>query len=950
MKPDRILIIDDEPDILYLFEMILTRHEFFVQTADSFDSAVSILKTALIPFDLILSDIKMPGVSGVELLPIVKSMMPTTPVVLVTGYPTLETSMVALRQGAFDYLMKPVTETELMRVVHMGIRHKHLLDSKVSLENDLIESESRYRTIVEDQTDLICRFNTNGVLSFINKAYRQFFSLQTEQSDPPFFFLFTNTSVNESIISQIQSLTIERPIITFEHKMKSETDQDLYYHWQIRALFSSDAHFLEYQAVGRDITDHKRVEDMLKLSSTQANQATKAKSRFIANMSHEIRTPLNGIIAMVSLLSETNLSRDQKDFLYVLKSSADSLLETINDILDYSKIEADALILEKIPFDLYGLIQKVLLMLCPKAEEKDIELIFLYNENCSTWFVGDPTRIRQIITNLVGNAIKFTHKGHVLLKVNFPQTDTDECLLQVSVEDTGIGIDSEQLNHIFMEYSQADFSISRRFGGTGLGLPISKRLIEKMNGHLDVLSEMNKGSIFVFSIPLSTMGDIPEAFQSPVIQPFNKPAHVLIVMKYPITAQIIQHYLMGWNLSSEICHTGNKAISLISSAKEMQQPFTFIFIDDHLEDTNGIVLFKQIRSIQAEIKCILFVPFSKRGGINELLKRGVSAVLNTPIDKFELYHILSRLIYPSNELTSTLNYSFIDQGLNLPLDTPLPLIHALDNLHILLVEDNMSNLQAMKWMITNLGCIVDTAIHGKAAVELITQNGKIYDLILMDMHMPEMDGLQATRVIREWEEKIKQERNRSMDSCKAMPIIAITASVLREDCDVCIQQGMNDVIIKPVSKKDLFDLIQKWCVTSTHTQQSSSQLDSSKKIKQTNSQIESYPVFNQHETLERYDGEESLMLEIIHTFIENVPTQLNDLQNAITTGEMRTISEKAHAIKGGASYVGASQIQHIAYEIELSAKTSKTHSFSANIESLTKAIELFRNHFKNNVT
>jgi signal transduction histidine kinase/CheY-like chemotaxis protein len=540
--------------------------------------------------------------------------------------------------------------------------------------------------------------------------------------------------------------------------------------------------------IGRDITHLKKVQEEMQKSRESAEAANRAKSEFLANMSHEIRTPLNGVLGMTELALETELTPEQREYLETVKMSGDALITVINDILDFSKIEAGRIDLEAIDFNLRDSLESTLKTLAVRADEKGLELLCEIAPEVPDMVRGDSSRLRQIVINLVGNAIKFTERGEIAVKVFRQSQDSSDNVFHFTVSDTGIGIPREKLDVIFNPFSQADSSTTRKYGGTGLGLTISSRLVGMMGGKTWVESEVGRGSQFHFTIQLGVAE--AKAVQVGTIAPpeFLRGVKVLVVDDNRTNRRILEAMLMRWQMIPSSAEGGALALAQLSIAKEEGRPFRLILTDMNMPDMDGFTLIEKIRQ-RPELSAATIMMLTSAGHRGDAIRcqeLGVAAYLLKPIRQSELREAIARVLGAP------------ERGGAIPLITRYALQETREpnsSLRVLLAEDNLVNQRLAVRMIEKRGHHVTVAGTGKEAVAALEK--ETFDVVLMDVQMPEMDGFEATAAI----------RGKEKATGLHQPIIALTAHAMKGDREKCLAAGMDGYLTKPIRSQELYEVL-----------------------------------------------------------------------------------------------------------------------------------------------
>lgn len=753
------------------------------------------------------------------------------------------------------------------------------------VEQELVNERHYFNALMDNIPDTIYFQDTEGRFLRINKAQARLLGVDdpTEalgKTDFDYFPLEVARSFRETEQKLLES---GNPILDHILSASRPDGQVIWFSATEAPLYDDQGRIIGLVGISRDITYRKRVEAELEIAKERAEGADRAKSEFLANVSHEIRTPMNGIIGMTELALDTPLSSEQREYLTLVKDSADSLLALINDILDFSKIEVGKLALDCVDFNLHDALTNTLRSLSLRARQKNLELIWDSGPGFPEHIFGDAGRIRQVVVNLVGNAVKFTECGKVAVTVRVENQQDHNVLLHFSVRDTGIGIAPERQKAIFEAFTQADSSMTRRFGGTGLGLSISSRLVEMMGGKIWLESELGKGSTFHFTARLGLTKTGPAEFTPKEVLSLCG-LHVLVVDDNSTNWKILSAMLRRWHMQPAMASSGKEALAIMERAAVAGRLFPLVLLDAQIPGMSGFQLAEQIKGNPklAGSTIMMLTSAGQRGDAARCRELGIAGYLIKPVQQSELLDaILAALGTPARKECPA-------------VITRHTLRENRQNLRILLAEDNKVNQQLALRLLEKRGHTVTVVSDGSEALAQLKLSP--FDLVLMDIQMPGVDGLKATSAIRQ------REKSKGLH----IPIIAMTAHAMEGDRERCLAAGMDAYISKPIQANELIAMAEKMgSVGSLRQPKAASR--------------EQAMVFNREAALERQQGDADLLAGLAQVFLKDFPSQLSEIRESIEHEDLERLQRAAHSFKRSVGNFGARRAFNAALELEQKA-------------------------------
>jgi len=799
------------------------------------------------------------------------------------------------------------------------------IDERKRTGEALRVSEEKFRSLVELTSDWIWETDQDGVFTYADPTIQDVLGYEQEEVIGKPVIHFTPEVEKERITLFLKDKN-ENPV-PFSRLENIHVHKDGH-HLTVETsgtpAFNADGNLAGWRGIDTDITERKKAEEALKQARKDAEEANVAKSEFLANMSHEIRTPMNGIIGMAQVLKDTKLDSEQIDALEVVRKSSDSLLGLINDILDISKIEAGKLEMEAISFNLRITLEDVVETIAMRASEKGLETVSLIESDVPIFLRGDPGRLRQILINLMGNAIKFTEKGEITVRVSMEQGEKESALLRFEVTDTGIGIRSDRLQAIFDSFAQADGSTTRKYGGTGLGLAISKQLVEMMEGEITAVSQRGEGSTFIFTARFMIDAKAEMQKSETDFSVDMQDTRVLIIDDNK-TNQLVCHLMLEpLGCSTLAVDSGFKGIEALRQAAKEGNPFKLALLDQVMPGMNGEKTAREIKSdpLIKDTIIIMQTSLGNRGDVKRLKEIGVRGYLVKPIRQEQFGKAVISALAPMDK----------DQEEDVPMITRHSIAEAnFKDVTVLLVEDQLINQKVATKFLRKWGFKVIIAENGKKAVEALELMN--FDLVLMDIQMPVMDGFAATKEI----------RRKEQHTGGHIPIIAMTANAMKGDREKYLAAEMDDFVPKPIIEEDFHEALAHWINISkdrpTKPVEDQSSKDSPHAEEGTSEKGSSSEVFDVSPILKKFGDDKEFFKELAEIFIDDIPEEIAQLEYSMKNNNAEAFAKQAHKLKGSSGNFGVTGLYNLFAEMQDLGEENRLDEAS---EIFSKASALYR--------
>jgi two-component system, sensor histidine kinase and response regulator len=913
-----ILVVDDHAANRLALKTALSPLGYSIVEADCGLAALRCVMAQ--DFAVILLDLAMPDMDGIETAALIRQRRQSemTPIIFITAQGSDEVPHSdRYAEGAVDFIFAPVPPNELRAKVTAFANLFKRADDLATRAREVEASADQLRFLTDAAPIGIFRTDAEHRYMYTNPRWTEITCISAEEAAGQTWDAIVRSKERASLIAELPNRASDRPELSqrFEIQCPGSTPRIVLV--TSKSIPSGTGGIAGWVGILADVTAEAQAEAAMSDARDQAAEASRLKSDFLANMSHEIRTPMNGVIGMTDLLMETDLDPRQRDYAQTVRNSGEALLSIINDILDFSKVEAGKLEIENVEFNLRTVVDDVVDLLASPAQAKGLELVAAVGSSLPDRVAGAAGRVRQVLTNLIGNAIKFTQSGEIVVRVTESQGAGPTAVVRFEVSDTGDGIDPDKLATIFQPFVQADTSTSRRYGGTGLGLAISKELVALMGGDCGVSSRLGEGSMFWFTIRVRTDGD-RQVQRLPSPDPDLAGVSVLVVDDNATLRKVLTEYLTDFGSVVTTAGSGRAALAALRTAATEGRPFALALIDRTMPEMDGLALRDAIVGDPAlSTRLVLMTGLGREDNDGADAESGLSASLSKPVHRAELRRCLRDALGL--------------QDAEMPRDGAAPPPAASSGKHrlgqLLLAEDNLINQKVAVAMLSGAGYRVDTVLNGAAAVRAAA--AQQYAAILMDCQMPELNGYEATAAIRLQE-----------GSTRHTPIIAMTAGARREDRDRCLAEGMDGYLAKPVSKDTLLALVAR-CVN--HEPVITAPPVRTGYVSADETTFD-HAVFDQLRVVADGD-EETFLAELVDQFAHDTEPLLGELREALVAGDTPAVGRIAHSIRGSASQLGGRRLALSCDRLEVKAAAGRIyggeidmHDLDADYEDLHTAL------------
>ncbi len=780
--PCRILVVDDERYIRMSFRRFLEELNYEVLEAENGKQGIEVFRKS--KPDLLLVDLWMPEVGGIELLNIVKAESPNTPMIVVSGAGAVSEVIEAVRSGAWDYIEKPVTDLEIFHyTIQKALERARLIQENLDGKRRLEERKAELELLLNNIETQIWYLTDEFSYGAVNQAHADFVGIARSELEHGHIESLQKIHDFDTFTGNCKEVFLSGKQTYGDEWVKNSKGES-----RILAI-TRTPHINEEGTVdfvvcsALDVTEQRQAEKAMIQAKEVAEEAANAKARWFSSLSHEIRLPMNGVLGMAELLLNSELTTEQKDYTKIIGTSSKALLSLLNDMLDYSKADAGKIELEKIDFSLDEIIENLLDLLAPTAAKKGVELVGRFTKDVPLLLKGDPGRLRQIIMNITGNAIKFTSEGQVVLRVERVREQKNEVELRFTISDTGIGIPSEKQEQIFEAFSQATSATTRKYGGTGLGLPIAKHLVSMMGGEIHVESVVDEGSVFSISLMFEKQKMVSS--HQYTIPETQKGQSALVVESNLEVREYLCELLTEWHCVVDGEYDGERAVNTIQKAFEAGHPYDVILVSSTLPDMACDLIGRSVHDLYGErqVNLILLTYISDLANRNKT-DSVYLRFLKKPIRKNRLFECLTRTTIDPEKNDS---------------DNKKKSVLAEMNPKVLVVEDDFVSRILLVEILSNAGVRVDAVNNGTEAVTYLEATP--CSLVIMDCRMPDMSGYEVTRQLRD-----------SVSINKNVPVIAVTGEILSEVHEKGRAAGMNEMMSKPVESDRIIKAVEKYCL------------------------------------------------------------------------------------------------------------------------------------------